>query len=68
MSSDNADASPEVNSLKICPKADSNTVGDVLYAGCGDNKIHSFSLEDGRFLRTFTGHTDYVHNIDLKYD
>ncbi|XP_014293986.1 THO complex subunit 6 [Halyomorpha halys] len=34
-----------------------------LYAGCGDNKIYVFSLEDGKLVRTFEGHNDYLHSI-----
>ncbi|GLH02264.1 hypothetical protein R5R35_002818 [Gryllus longicercus] len=36
---------------------------DVLYAGCGDNKIYVFSLDGGRFIRKFEGHEDYIHCI-----
>uniref|UniRef100_A0A336KSM1 CSON014367 protein n=1 Tax=Culicoides sonorensis TaxID=179676 RepID=A0A336KSM1_CULSO len=36
----------------------------VLYAGCGDNNVYSVSLEDGKILRTFGGHTNYIHSID----
>lgn len=35
-----------------------------LYAGCGDNNIYSISLEDGKILRTFSGHTNYIHCLD----
>ncbi|XP_067010855.2 THO complex subunit 6 [Anabrus simplex] len=34
-----------------------------LYAGCGDNKIYIFSLEDGKLVRTMDGHDDYIHCI-----
>ncbi|XP_063239066.1 THO complex subunit 6 [Bacillus rossius redtenbacheri] len=37
---------------------------NLLYAGCGDSKIHVFSLEDGRLVRTLSGHEDYVHCVD----
>lgn len=36
----------------------------ILYVGCGDNNIYALSLETGKVLRTFTGHSDYVHWID----
>lgn len=35
-----------------------------LYAGCGDNNIYSVSLEDGKILRTFAGHTSFIHCVD----
>ncbi|XP_063700911.1 THO complex subunit 6 [Culicoides brevitarsis] len=35
-----------------------------LYAGCGDNNIYNVSLEDGKILRTFNGHTNYIHSVD----
>ncbi|KAK7579670.1 hypothetical protein V9T40_000299 [Parthenolecanium corni] len=63
-SSDNADTHADVNALKITQNAETNL--SILYAGCGDNKVHSFSLEDGRLLRSYAGHTDYIHNIDIK--
>ncbi|PSN29091.1 THO complex subunit 6 [Blattella germanica] len=34
-----------------------------LYAGCGDNRIYVFSLEDGKLIRTMEGHDDYIHSI-----
>lgn len=33
----------------------------ILYAGCGDNNIHIFTLEDGRLVRSFQAHEDYIH-------
>lgn len=36
----------------------------ILYAGCGDNIIYAVNLDDGKVLRSFSGHTDYVHAID----
>ncbi|KAL1132180.1 hypothetical protein AAG570_010137, partial [Ranatra chinensis] len=35
-----------------------------IYAGCGDNRIHVFSLEDGKEIRVLDGHTDYIHSIN----
>lgn len=40
------------------------TTDNILYAGCGDNSIYALSLETGKTLRSFGGHTDYVHWID----
>jgi WD40 repeat protein len=37
--------------------------GGHIYAGCGDNKIYIFSLEDGKLVRTMEGHDDYIHSI-----
>lgn len=37
-----------------------------LFAGCGDNHIYAFNLEDGRLVATFKGHSDYIHSIDGK--
>lgn len=37
---------------------------NILYAGCGDNNIYAINLEDGQVLRSFGGHTNYVHWID----
>lgn len=36
----------------------------TLFVGCGDNHIYAVSLETGKILRDFSGHTDYVHWID----
>lgn len=36
----------------------------TLFVGCGDNNIYAVSLETGKVLRNFNGHTDYVHWID----
>lgn len=36
----------------------------ILYAGCGDKNIYSINLDDGKLIRSFSGHTDYVHSID----
>nr|XP_026489890.1 THO complex subunit 6 [Vanessa tameamea] len=32
-----------------------------LYAGCGDNKIYAYNLEDGSLVSTYEGHSDFVH-------
>lgn len=37
-----------------------------LYAGCGDNNIYVYSLEGGRLLSTFKGHTDFIHSVHGK--
>ncbi|XP_058464636.1 THO complex subunit 6 [Malaya genurostris] len=36
---------------------------EVLYAGCGDNIMYSISLEDGRVVRKYQGHLDYIHCV-----
>lgn len=35
-----------------------------LYAGCGDANIYGISLNDGKILRTYAGHADYIHSLD----
>ncbi|XP_028173644.1 THO complex subunit 6 [Ostrinia furnacalis] len=37
-----------------------------LYAGCGDNKLYVFNLEDGQQTSVMTGHTDYIHSVHGK--
>jgi WD40 repeat protein len=49
----------DVNSLAISDKDHSM----YLYAGCGDNRIYVFGLEDGKQIRALEGHTDYIHSI-----
>ncbi|CAD7080840.1 unnamed protein product [Hermetia illucens] len=36
---------------------------DNLFAGCGDHAVYQISLEDGRMVRTFSGHKDYIHCV-----
>lgn len=36
----------------------------TLYAGCGDNQVYAISLENGKVLREFDGHKDYIHCVD----
>ncbi|EDW79282.1 uncharacterized protein Dwil_GK13259 [Drosophila willistoni] len=48
---------PDVNSFWLCQNTNS------LYAGCGDCTIYQITLEDGRILRDFSGHTDYIHCV-----
>lgn len=36
----------------------------TLYVGCGDNNMYAISLETGQTIRTFTGHTGFIHWID----
>lgn len=36
---------------------------DLLYAGCGDNKIYCISLDNGQILRNFNEHKDYIHCV-----
>lgn len=37
-----------------------------LFAGCGDNKVYGYDLEDGRLVSTYDGHTDFVHCVHGK--
>ncbi|ETN62965.1 WD40-repeat protein [Anopheles darlingi] len=41
-----------------------NAAEETLYAGCGDNIMYAVSLEDGKVVRDFRGHTDYIHCVD----
>ncbi|XP_055628437.1 THO complex subunit 6 [Toxorhynchites rutilus septentrionalis] len=36
---------------------------EILYAGCGDNIMYAISLEDGRVVRQYQGHKDYIHCV-----
>ncbi|XP_053625625.1 THO complex subunit 6 [Plodia interpunctella] len=47
----------DVNSLWL-PEDESK-----LYAGCGDNNLYIFNLEDGKLVSTLEGHTDYIHSV-----
>lgn len=38
---------------------------DNIFVGCGDNSVYAIKLEAGQVLRSFNGHTDYIHCIDL---
>lgn len=49
----------EMNSLVLKPE------DGHLYAGCGDNRIYSFSLEDGKLIRSIEAHDDYIHEISI---
>lgn len=37
----------------------------LIYAGCGDNKIHVINLDSGKILSSLTGHTEFIHSISL---
>lgn len=39
---------------------------EKLYAGCGDNKLYVFNLEDGSRISSLSGHTDYIHSVHGK--
>ncbi|KOB74155.1 THO complex subunit 6-like protein, partial [Operophtera brumata] len=45
----------DVNSLWLAENQ------EKLYAGCGDNSVYVYNLEDGRLLSTYKGHSDYIH-------
>lgn len=36
-----------------------------IYIGCGDNKIHVYSLEDGALIRSLAGHSSYIHDLEF---
>ncbi|KAK6625090.1 hypothetical protein RUM43_005381 [Polyplax serrata] len=46
----------EVNALEISQNG-------KIYSGCGDNRIHVHSLEDGKLMQSLTAHTNYIHDI-----
>ncbi|KAH9525477.1 THO complex subunit 6 [Bulinus truncatus] len=52
----------EINSCVI-HKDNSNM---ILYAGAGDHLIHSWDIENGTYLDSMNGHSDYIHSIALK--
>ncbi|XP_013091645.2 THO complex subunit 6 homolog [Biomphalaria glabrata] len=54
----------EINSCVI--HQDSSSM--VLYAGAGDHLVHSWDIENGSYLNSFSGHTDYIHSIVTKDD
>lgn len=47
----------DINSMYIDQES------NILYAGCGDNNIYQISLEDGKIIRNFKGHKDYIHCV-----
>ncbi|KAE8744757.1 hypothetical protein FOCC_FOCC008573 [Frankliniella occidentalis] len=49
----------DVNSLQY------NSADERLCAGCGDNNIYIFNLESGKLIRTLSGHTGFIHSINL---
>lgn len=48
---------PDVNSMWW------NENEEKLYAGCGDNNIYSFDLSNSKLVKTYDGHSDYIHSI-----
>ncbi|XP_065361422.1 THO complex subunit 6 [Calliphora vicina] len=48
---------PDVNCMWLRPET------DCLFVGCGDNVMYEISLEDGRIVRDFKGHEDYIHGV-----
>ncbi|XP_043282650.1 THO complex subunit 6 [Venturia canescens] len=48
---------PDVNCMVYCKE------NQILYLGCGDNKIYVVHLEDGKILRQLSGHKDYIHSL-----
>ncbi|XP_039298712.1 THO complex subunit 6 homolog [Nilaparvata lugens] len=49
----------DVNSLAIVE----NSGDQTLVAGCGDKKVHLFSLRQGKRTHSFDGHDNYVHSV-----
>ncbi|KAJ8676208.1 hypothetical protein QAD02_011994 [Eretmocerus hayati] len=37
----------------------------IVYAGCGDNKVHIINLDNGKIVGSLSGHTDFIHSIAL---
>ncbi|XP_065226986.1 THO complex subunit 6 homolog [Planococcus citri] len=60
-SGENSSMKTDLNCIKI-----ETGVDCVLYVGCSNNNIYAFSLEDGRLLRTYSGHTDFVHCLNIR--
>lgn len=58
--SNNAYQRNDVNCLRI--------LNDRLYAGCGDSNVYLIDLENGKVLRSFEGHSEYIHDIFVAYD
>lgn len=48
----------EVNSLWV------DHENEIVYAGCGDGALHVCSLDDGRVVKSYKDHTDYIHSVD----
>ncbi|CAL1545916.1 unnamed protein product [Lymnaea stagnalis] len=53
---------PEINSCVIRTDNSSST----LFAGAGDNLVHSWDIESGAYLDSLSGHTNYIHTVALK--
>lgn len=56
-SSENSLGFADVNYLFLVPEK------DLIYAGCGDNKIYCISLDHGQIVRDFSEHKDYIHCV-----
>ena len=52
----------EINSIKF----DDNK--GILWAACGDNITRAYNLKTGKLLTSLEGHTDYVHDVAIRYD
>ena len=55
---------PEINSVAMLK--DNNGVSNLLFAGCGDNKVHVWDMSTGSHLYSLRGHKDYVHCVTLR--
>ncbi|XP_075217719.1 THO complex subunit 6 [Lycorma delicatula] len=51
----------DVNSLVVNENINND---QILIAGCGDNKLHIFSLKDGKHITSLEGHDDYIHSVN----
>lgn len=52
---------PDVNCMVYAKE------NQLIYAGCGDNKIHVLSLDNGKILNSFSSHTDFIHSVAFWY-
>lgn len=46
--------------IALSPSTASSDADRILFAGCWDKTIHSWSLDSRRPIRRYTGHTDFV--------
>lgn len=51
---------PDINALIF------NEDDGALYVGCGDNNVYIFNIETRETIKTFKGHTNYVHSLCFK--
>uniref|UniRef100_A0A914VQ27 THO complex subunit 6 n=1 Tax=Plectus sambesii TaxID=2011161 RepID=A0A914VQ27_9BILA len=51
----------EVNALAVSDDGER-----LISGGAGDNAVKVWSLENGRLIHSFTGHSDYIHDVALR--